>query len=93
VQERHLPLSARHGTVLPITVAEYQALLSALPARSARAHRGCHRRHPVRRNSALRSTVSAVLGPGSVTEHDLGAVPVSWEPVDPCWSPPPACLC
>lgn len=28
-------------------------------------------------------TVGAILGPGTATPHDLGAVPVSWEPVDP----------
>ncbi|WP_153004194.1 immunoglobulin-like domain-containing protein, partial [Microbacterium testaceum] len=83
VQNRNLPLSARHGTVLPITIAEYEAILA--------------RYQPDRLISAadvqvgtlagvapsLPAKVPAVQGRGTAAERDLGQVAVTWEKVDP----------
>ncbi|MEX0153588.1 immunoglobulin-like domain-containing protein [Microbacterium sp. LMI1-1-1.1] len=82
VQDRNLPRSARHGTVLPITVREYEAILE--------------RYQPDRLISAadvavstlpgvvptLPETVSAVQGRGTASERDLGPTAVAWEGLD-----------
>ncbi|MBB3157500.1 hypothetical protein FHS07_001184 [Microbacterium proteolyticum] len=82
-QNRNLPRSARHGTVLPITISEYEAILA--------------RYQPDRLISAddvtaavlpgtvpvLPATVAAVQGRGTASERDLGPTAVTWETVDP----------
>lgn len=83
VQDRKLPDSARHGTVLPITVTEYERILAAFqPDRLITAADVAVTTTPGTAPS-LPSTVRAKEAGGTPSERDLGAVPVTWDPIAP----------
>ncbi len=82
VQNRNLPKSARHGTVLPISVREYEAILGKYqPDRLIDAADVSLTTLPGSA-PALPATVTAVQGRGTATEKNLGQVAVSWEKLD-----------
>ncbi|MCJ1709474.1 immunoglobulin-like domain-containing protein [Microbacterium sp. VKM Ac-2923] len=82
-QNRNLPESARHGTVLPITTSEYEAILARYqPDRLITADDVALTTLPAA-VPALPATVAAVEGRGTSAERDLGQIPVTWEAVDP----------
>jgi hypothetical protein len=81
VQDRNLPDSARHGTVLPITVTEYERILASYqPDRLiSAADVAVTTRSGVQ--PVLPGTVRATEGAGTPAQRDLGSVPVRWDPI------------
>jgi hypothetical protein len=83
VQNRNLPKSARHGTVLPITVTEYENILARYQADRLISAPDARVSTLPGVAPTLPKTVRAVQGAGTSSEKDLGDVPVVWEPVAP----------
>ncbi|MBF4462918.1 MULTISPECIES: immunoglobulin-like domain-containing protein [unclassified Rathayibacter] len=81
VQNRNLPDSARHGTVLPVTTAEYERILAAYQPDRLITTTDVALTTTPGVQPALPATVAAVQGVGTASQKDLGAAPVRWDSV------------
>ncbi len=82
-QQRNLPTSARHGTVLPVTVAEYERILARYQAdRLVSADDVAVTTEPGVAPT-LPTTIDAVRGAGTASPQQLPKTPVVWDAVDP----------
>lgn len=83
VHDHTLPLSPRHGTILPISVAEYEAILKEYqPDRLVTADTVTVET-AAGEAPALPARVDATLGRGTASERELGDVTVTWDAIDP----------
>lgn len=78
VTERALPRSARHGSVLPITTAEYHQLLGAYAPQALVRCEPVAVSTGVGREPELPATVPAIVGPGTAQSREVPALPVRW---------------
>lgn len=82
VQQRNLPTSARHGTVLPVTVAEYDRILATYQADRLVTTDAVAVETEAGVAPALPATVDAVRGKGTPDEQALPKSEVRWDAVD-----------
>jgi hypothetical protein len=82
VQQRNLPTSARHGTVLSVTVAEYDRILATYQADRLVTTDEVAVETEAGVAPALPSTVDALRGKGTPAEQSLPQAAVRWDAVD-----------
>ncbi|PTT17373.1 hydrolase, partial [Microbacterium sp. HMWF026] len=82
-QQRNLPTSARHGTVLPVTVAEYERILARYQADRLISADDLAVTTEPGVAPVLPATVDAVRGRGTASPQQLPKSAVAWDAVDP----------
>ena len=81
VQDRNLPESARHGTVLPISVTEYERILASYQPDRLISAADFAVTTRSGEQPALPAAVKAREGVGTPSQRDLGSVSVTWDPI------------